>query len=118
MSPTDAGRLVVFRDPQHDVLDVKCVVAWVTRSWRSRMPSWAGTRNPQGLEEAVLAVDGTLRHEPQVDLSKTDSTCFGPVTVPPDAVFALRDNPSESIDLRTYGAIPLDELVGRVVITI
>jgi signal peptidase I len=66
----------------------------------------------------VVAVDGTLRHEPQVELSKIDSTCFGPVSVPPDAVFALGDNPSESIDLRTYGAIPLDELVGRVVITV
>ena len=69
------------------------------------------------IEDAVLVVDGTVRHEPQVDLSRIDSTYFGPVTVPPDAVFVLGDNRSESIDSRTYGAIPLDELVGRVVLT-
>ena len=68
--------------------------------------------------DAVLAVDGTSRHGPQVDLSRVGSTYFGPVTVPPDAVFVLGDNPSESIDSRAHGAIPLDELVGRVAITL
>ena len=62
-------------------------------------------------------IDGTPRHEPQVDLSRIDSTYFGPVTVPPDAIFVLGDNRSESIDSRTYGAVPLEDVVGRVVLT-
>ena len=60
---------------------------------------------------------GPPRHEPQVDLSRIDSTYFGPVTVPPNAVFVLGDNRSESIDSRTYGAVPLENVVGRVVLT-
>jgi signal peptidase I len=58
-----------------------------------------------------------VRHEPQVDLSRIDSTYFGPFTVPPHAVFVLGDNRSESIDSRTYGAVPLGDVVGRVVLT-
>ena len=81
------------------------------------MPSWAGTRNPKGLDDAVLAVDGTVRHEPQVDLSKIDSTSSARSPLAPGCRIRAGDNRSESIELRTYGAIPLGELVGRVAIT-
>lgn len=37
----------------------------------------------------MSAVDGTVRHEPQVDLSRIDSTHFGPVTAPLDAAFVV-----------------------------
>lgn len=101
--PPEVGDLVVFRDPQQRELVVKRVVALGGQT--------------VALEDAVLVVDGNVRHEPQVDLTKIDSTYFGPVTVPPDAVFVLGDNRSESIDSRTYGAIRVDELVGRVVLS-
>ena len=101
-NPPAVGDLVVFRDPQHHELVVKRVVALGGQT--------------VAIEDAVLVVDGTVRHEPQVDLSRIDSTYFGPVTVPPDAVFVMGDNRSESTDSRTYGAIPLDELVGRVIL--
>ena len=99
----EVGDLVVFRDPQHRELVVKRVVALGGQT--------------VALEDAALVVDGSVRQEPQVDLTRIDSTYFGPVTVPPDAVFVLGDNRSESIDSRTYGAIRLDELVGRVLLT-
>ena len=103
LRPPTQGDLVVFRDPQHNDLVVKRVVALGGQT--------------VAIEDAVLVVDGTIRQEPQVDLSRIDSTYFGPITVPRDAVFVLGDNRSESIDSRTYGAIPLDQLVGRVVLS-
>lgn len=97
------GDLVVFRDPQGSELVVKRVVALGGQT--------------VALEDAVLVVDGQPRHEPQVDLTRIDSTYFGPVTVPPGAVFVLGDNRAESIDSRTYGAVPHDELVGTVLLS-
>jgi signal peptidase I len=101
--PPSEGELVVFRDPQRRELVVKRVVAVSGQT--------------VAIEDAELVVDGAVRHEPQVDLSRIDSTYFGPVSVPPDAVFVLGDNRSESIDSRTYGAVPLGDVVGRVVLT-
>ncbi|WP_353951236.1 signal peptidase I [Knoellia sp. S7-12] len=97
------GDLVVFRDPERHDLVVKRVVALEGQT--------------VALEDAVLFVEGEARHEPQVDLSRIDSTYFGPVTVPPNAVFVLGDNRAESIDSRNYGSIRVDDLVGRVVLT-
>ncbi len=97
------GDVVVFRDPVGDALVVKRVVALAGQT--------------VGLEDGELVVDGAVRHEPQVDVSRIDSTYFGPVPVPRGAVFVLGDNRAESIDSRTYGPIPVDDLVGRVVLT-
>jgi signal peptidase I len=97
------GDVVVFRDPVGDALVVKRVVALAGQT--------------VGLEDGELVVDSAVRHEPQVDVSRIDGSYFGPVTVPPDAVFVLGDNRAESIDSRIYGPIRVDDLVGRVVLT-
>ncbi len=97
------GDVVVFHAPGGGALVVKRVVALAGQT--------------VGLEDGELVVDSTVRHEPQVDVSRIDSTYFGPVTVPPDAVFVLGDNRAESIDSRTFGPVRVDGLVGRVVLT-
>ncbi|KGN31652.1 signal peptidase I [Knoellia sinensis KCTC 19936] len=97
-----AGELVVFREPDGGELVVKRVVALGGQT--------------VGLEDAVLMVDGVARHEAGIDLSRIDSTYFGPVTVPADSVFVLGDNRADSIDSRSYGSIAVDALVGRVVL--
>jgi len=97
------GDIVVFRDPGGHELVVKRVVALGGQT--------------VGLEDGELVVDGTVRHEPQVDVSRIDSTYFGPVTVPWDAVFVMGDNRSESIDSRTYGPVRRSDVVGRVVLS-
>jgi signal peptidase I len=101
--PPAVGDVVVFRDPVGDALVVKRVVALAGQT--------------VGIEDGELVVDSVVRREPQVDVSRIDSTYFGPVTVPPDAVFVLGDNRAESIDSRTFGAIPVGDLVGRVILT-
>lgn len=101
--PPAVGDLVVFRDPEHDQLVVKRVVALGGQT--------------VALEDGGLLVDGLAPKEPQVNLRGVDWMYFGPVTVPPDAVFVLGDNRFESIDSRTYGSIRLDDIVGRVVLT-
>lgn len=101
--PPAVGDLVVFRDPDHDQLVVKRVVALGGQT--------------VALEDGGLRVDGVAPEEPQVDLRGVDWMYFGPVTVPPDAVFVMGDNRFDSVDSRTYGPIRVDELVGRVVLT-
>lgn len=102
-NPPAVGDLVVFRDPEHGQLVVKRVVALGGQT--------------VALEDGGLLVDGVAPVEPQVDLKGIDWMYFGPVTVPPDSVFVLGDNRFESIDSRTYGALPLQDLVGRVLFT-
>jgi signal peptidase I len=99
--PIGIGDVVVFTSPEDGTDTVKRVVA-------------VGGQTVS-LDDAVLHVDGVAVHEPQVDLSRIDGTWFGPVTVPDGSVFVLGDSRGVSIDSRTYGAVPLDDLEGRVV---
>lgn len=94
-----AGDLVVFPDPGDGALSLKRVAA----------------RGGQVVEirDAVLHVDGEPVDEPQVDLSRVDGLWFGPVQVPPDAVFVLGDARSGSQDSRVFGPVPLAAVHGR-----
>lgn len=91
--------LVAFRSPQDGQLTVKRVIGV------------AG--DVVELRDAVLYLNGIRADEPQVDLVADDGTWFGPVTVPAGAVFLMGDNRADSIDSRAYGAVPVDEVVGR-----
>ena len=98
--PPARGELVVFRDPEGRDLAVKRVVALGGQT--------------VALEDGVLQIDGIPQPEPELDHRGVDSVYFGPVTVPVGSVFVMGDNRGESIDSRAYGAIPVDDLVGRV----
>ena len=91
--------LVAFRSPQDGRLTVKRVIGV------------AG--DVVELRDAVLYVNGVRADEPQVDLAADDGTWFGPVTVPAGAVFLMGDNRADSIDSRTYGPVPVAEVIGR-----
>lgn len=97
----DRDDIVVFSSPVDGHDAVKRVVAVAGQTVEIR--------------DAVLHVDGRRVVEPQVDLSRIDGTWFGPVTVPAASVFVMGDARSGSIDSREYGAVPLDEVRGRVV---
>lgn len=68
------------------------------------------------VEDGVLVVNGQPIDEPYVDYGLTDSTFFGPETVPEGHVFVMGDNRSNSRDSRTTGPVAEEDLIGRVVL--
>jgi signal peptidase I len=71
-----------------------------------------------GIADGVLTVNGKLLHESFVDYNLMDATYFGPVQVAPGTVFVMGDNRSDSVDSRTFGPVPVNDIVGRVVLRI
>lgn len=60
-------------------------------------------------------IDGRLLDEPYLpDVVRTSD--FGPIIVPPDNVWVLGDNRSNSGDSRVFGPIDRDSIVGRTVL--
>ena len=64
--------------------------------------------------DGVLFVNGEKVREGYVDYEHTDSTFYGPTEVPEGYVFVMGDNRSNSLDSRTYGPIPEEDLLGEV----
>lgn len=93
--------LIVFRRPRGgDELLLKRIVAV------------GGDR--VGIADGVLTVDGRAVREPFVNRRLVDSVYFGPVRVPSDAVFVMGDRREDSVDSRSFGAVPRRLIVGRV----
>lgn len=69
------------------------------------------------VRDGVVWVEGARLDEPY--LSDMATTCYGncvPLTLGPDEYFVLGDNRPNSRDSRSFGAIHLDQIVGRVVL--
>ncbi|MDQ2750746.1 MAG: signal peptidase I [Actinomycetota bacterium] len=71
-----------------------------------------------GIADGVLTVNGTPVPESFVDYNLMDATYFGPIEVATGTVFVMGDNRSDSVDSRTFGAISVDDIVGRVVLRV
>jgi len=52
--------------------------------------------------------------EPYIVVPKSLGYRFGPVSVPSDALFVLGDNRGNSRDSRSWGFLPIQNVVGRV----
>ena len=96
------GDLIVFTAPGDSSLMVK------------RVAALGGDR--VGLADGHLVVNGHRVAESYVDLESVDGVYFGPQVVPDDTVFVLGDNRADSVDSRSYGAVSVDDVVGRVVV--
>ncbi len=68
-----------------------------------------------GIRDGRLVVDGHVVHEDYADPQRIDSVFFGPVDVPAGHVFVLGDDRRNSRDSRVFGAVPVDDVEGRVV---
>lgn len=99
----DRGAVVVFRRPDGEELMIKRVVALGDQT--------------VAIRDGVLTVDGQRPSEPYVAHIVAGSY-FGPVRVPDGTVFVLGDRRLGSVDSRTFGAVPIDDVIGRVVLRI
>jgi signal peptidase I len=98
----DRGDVVVFTAPSTSSLMVKRVVA---------LPG-----DSVGLADGRLVVNGHRVREAYVDLPTVDGVYFGPKHVPQGSVFVMGDNRADSVDSRTFGPVPIDSVVGRVLL--
>jgi signal peptidase I len=67
--------------------------------------------------EGRLFVDGRELHEPYLARDQVTSA-FGPEEVPTDRLWVLGDSRENSVDSRSFGPIPLDDLEGRAVLRV
>ncbi len=63
------------------------------------------------VRDSQLYIDGQLTAEPY--LTDPLQRNFGPATVPEGYVFVMGDNRNNSNDSRYFGAIPMDQILGR-----
>lgn len=63
--------------------------------------------------DGVLVVNGEAQEEPYVDYRLTDSTFFGPESVPDGHVFVMGDNRTNSQDSRSSGPVSKQDLLGE-----
>lgn len=96
------GDTVVFTSPQDRRLTLKRVVG---------LPG-----DVLVILDSRLHVNGKPVEEPYVDHAMLTGYYTKTFAVPQHSVFVLGDNRSNSVDSRDYGAVELDDLVGRVVV--
>jgi len=98
------GDLVVFVSPQDGDRTLKRVVG---------LPG-----DVLVILDSRLHVNNTAVEEPYVDHAMIEGYYSRTFTVPKGSVFVLGDNRGNSVDSRDYGAVSLDTLTGRVLLTV
>ena len=96
------GDLVTFTSPEDGRRTVKRVVG---------LPG-----DSVVIKDSVLYVNDRVVDEPYVDHAAIDAYYSRTYTVPDGRVFLLGDNRGNSIDSRDYGAVPVGDLLGRVLV--
>ena len=66
------------------------------------------------MERGVVYIDGRRLIEPYVEAARRGDTTRPPETVPADSYIMLGDNRVQSCDSRMWGAVPRDNLIGKV----
>jgi len=119
----ERGDVIVFDDPRGTAVNSESIPSRLLRNLAESI----GLRTPQSeFIKRIIAVDGDVveAREGQVFVngepidepylpSYAFTEDFGPTTVPVDEVFVMGDNRNDSIDSRSFGAVPESEIVGR-----
>jgi signal peptidase I len=71
--------------------------------------------NSQG--KGIVYVNGKPLAEPYIQPERLPDKAYGPQRVPSNSYFMMGDNRSQSCDSREWGAVPRDDLIGRVFAT-
>jgi signal peptidase I len=98
----DRGDLVTFTSPEDGRRTVKRVIG---------LPG-----DSVVIKDSVLFVNDRAVDEPYVDHALIDAYYSRTYTVPEETVFLLGDNRGNSVDSRDYGAVPVEDLLGRVLV--
>jgi len=97
----DRADIIVFRFPKDPSRDfVKRVIA---------LPG-----ETVSMKRGEVFIDGDKLDETY--LQETDNSYFAPILVPPDSYFVLGDNRDGSSDSRHWGTVPIENIVGKVVV--
>lgn len=68
-----------------------------------------------GIDDGRLVRNGQVVFDANIDNDNMDGYFHGPVLVPEGEVFLLGDNRDTSLDSRSFGTVPVDDVQGRVV---
>ncbi|MCX6522563.1 MAG: signal peptidase I [Actinobacteria bacterium] len=68
-----------------------------------------------GIDDGRLLRNGQVVFDANIDNDNMDGYFHGPVIVPEGEVFLLGDNRDTSLDSRSFGSVPVDDVQGRVV---
>ncbi len=105
-------RLFLFRQPQRGDVIVFGYPNDPSRDFVKRVIGLPG--ETVSMARGTVFVDDNELDEPY--LSRKDLDNLPPVLVPPNHYFVLGDNRRDSSDSRHWGTVPLDNIVGRVVV--
>jgi len=120
------GDVIVFDDPNGPSRDGESMLGSVWRNLTESVglsaPKTEFIKRVIGLPGETLEIhanqvliDGEVIEEPYLDAT-IEMFDFGPVAVPEESVFVMGDNRSSSRDSRFFGAVPLDEVVGKALV--
>ncbi len=104
MGPPRRDDIVVLKDPRDNALDVKRIIGLPNQSIC--------------IDNGRVYVDGKLLNEPYLSpntvtyANEKDANVF--ICIGKDEYFVMGDNRNDSADSRTFGAVPRQNIIGKV----